>query len=110
MAAYRAQLPRHLWRVISLFAPGFLASHKWTEDFIEFATPLRPQCKYAELARVGGVMFDNYTRKVLYSSAVTVERHGYLLNMTNWATIRIPLCVAPPNFDPLKRCELLRTT
>ena len=105
VAAYRAQLPRMVWKVISLLAPGLLCSYTWTHDFVVIARPLRPACPYSLLPFVGGVMFDNYTRRVLYSSAVTVEKHGYLLNMTNWASMSIPRMLAPPNFDASQLCE-----
>ena len=52
-------------------------------------------------------MFDNYTRKVLYSSKVTVEQHGYLLNMTNSASLTVPKLIAPANFDAKNLCEPL---
>lgn len=104
-ACLRAQLPRTLWEVFSLCLPGLLASHTWTEDFVRFASKHRPPCSYAELEGVGGVMFDNYTRKVLYASKATVDSHGSLLNMTNWATMRIPFVLAPPNFDANRECE-----
>lgn len=104
-ACLRAQLPRTLWEMLSLCFPGLLASRKWTEDFVAFARAHRPPCKYDELQGVGGVLFDNYTRRVLYSSNVTVEQHGFLLNMTNWATLKIPAALAPPNFDANRLCE-----
>lgn len=105
-ACLRAQLPRTLWEILSLCFPGLLASETWTQEFVPFASKHRPACNYAdaELHGVGGVLFDNYTRKVLYSSQVTVEAHGFLLNMTNWATLRIPAALAPPNFDANELC------
>ena len=105
VAAYRAQLPRMVWKIISLLAPGLLCSYTWTHAFVVIARPLRPACPYPLLLLVGGVMFDNYTRRVLYSSAVTVEKHGYLLNMTNWASMSIPRILAPANFNAAELCE-----
>lgn len=107
VAAYRAHLPRTLWHLLGLVAPGLLCSHKWTSDFMVIARPLRPACPYPVLLLVGGVMFDNYTRRVLYSSAVTVEKHGYLLNMTNWASFSIPRILAAPNFNAAELCKPL---
>lgn len=69
-----------------------------------FASERRPPCKYEVLPGVAGVMFDNYSRKVLYSSKATVESHGFLLNMTNWGTIQVPRLVAPLNFDVNEAC------
>lgn len=103
-ACLRAQLPHRLWEVFSFCLPGLLASYKWTLEFVTFASSRRPPCKYEELPRVGGVMFDNYTRQVLYSSQVTVDAHGFQLDMTNWATIRIPRQLASPNFDAMQLC------
>lgn len=103
----RAHLPRQVWQLISVLCPGLLASYSWTETFMKLARALRPPCKYETLPRVAGVMFDNYSRKVLYSSKVTVENHGFMLHMTNWATVQIPRHIAPQNFDAHQSCELL---
>lgn len=107
VACLRAQLPHKLWEIFSLCLPGLLASHKWTQDFVAFASERRAPCKYEVLSGVGGVLFDNYTRKVLYSSKATVESHGFLLNMTNWGTVQIPRLVAPPNFNLEAACAPL---
>lgn len=103
-AALRAQLPSTMWRMVSLLSPGLLTSESWIESFVEFASSKRPPPKYALLKGVGAVMFDNYTRKVLYSSQSTVESHGYRLNMTNSASFAVPSLVAPPNFDADRLC------
>ena len=103
-AAARINLPESMWRAINLFAPGLLASKEWTEDFIDFARKFRPDCPYDVLPGVGAVMFDNYSRRVLYSSQATVESHGFLLNMTNSATFHVPALLAPPNFDASHLC------
>lgn len=63
-----------------------------------------PPCEYEELSGVGAVMFNNYTRKVLYSSQVTVEKHGFRLDMTNSATMIVPKIVAP-NVDADRICK-----
>lgn len=105
-ACLRGQLSRRLWDMFTLCFPGLLASMTWTEDlFVAFASERRPPCPYEVLPLVGGVVFDNYTRRVQYSSQVTVEKHGYLLNMTNWAHISIPRSLAPANFDATQLCE-----
>lgn len=104
-ACLRAQLPRKVWELISLCFPGLLASYSWTEEFVAFASECRPACDYAELEGVGGVLFDNYTRKVLYSSKATIDSSGFLLNMTNWATFCIPAKLASPNFNAKELCE-----
>ena len=105
VAAARCQLHGMVWKAISLLAPGMLASEDWTDSIVEFARDFRPACEYEELTGVGGVMFDNYTRKVLYSSQRTVEGGGYLLNMTNSATFTIPELLAGPNFDANELCK-----
>lgn len=104
-ACLRAQLPRQLWELFSLCFPGLLASFTWTLEFVTFGSSRRPPCSYDELPGVGGVMFDNYTRKVLYASKVTVNSHGYLLNMTNWGSVRIPRMLAPANFNAAQLCK-----
>ena len=107
VAAFRIQLPRAFWSMLSVLAPGILCTYSWTEDFVKIARPLRPVCPYPVLLLVGGAMFDNYTRRVKYSSAVTVEAHGYLLHMTNWASMSIPRILAPANFDAAQLCKPL---
>lgn len=104
VAAARCQLHRNMWRLISLLSPGVMASRTWTEEFMTFARDLRPPCSYEELPLVGATMFDNYTRKVLYKSQVTVEKSGYLLNMTNWASFTVPKIMASPNFNANELC------
>ena len=47
-------------------------------------------------------MFDNYTRKVLYKSTHTTDTFGFQLDMTNSASMVVPRCLAPPNFDAAK--------
>ena len=105
VTAARCQLHGIMWRVMSLISPGLLASETWTIDFMAFARELRPPCEYEELPGVGGSMFDNYTRKVLYKSQVTVENSGFMLHMTNWANFKIPKMLAEPNFDSKELCE-----
>ena len=104
VAAYRYQLPYNMWRLIHILAPGVLASIPWTQEFMHLATELRPPCQYPVLKGVAGVMFDNYQRRCQYKSQATVDSAGLLLGMTNWATMSIPSCVAPPNFDAAANC------
>lgn len=106
VACKRVQMHGNMWRMMSVLSPGLLASSTWTDDFVEFARTLRPPCEYEPLPGVGGVMFDNYTRKVLYTSKATVEKHGYLLNMTNSASLTVPRLIAPANFDARTLCKL----
>lgn len=107
LVALRAQVPRLVWQMLSTIAPGLFASFPWTEEFAELGSKRRPPISYASLPGVGGVIFDNYSRKVLYSSQATVESHGYLLNMTNWAKMQIPRSLASPNFDATKLCNAI---
>ena len=107
MAAARCQLHGRMWRMMSLLSPGLLASETWTEDFMVYARNHRPPCSYEELPLVGGTMFDNYTRKVLYKSQVTVEKHGFMLHMTNWGSFVIPAMLAGPNFDANVLCKFI---
>ena len=103
--ALRAQVQRDFFQLLHQLAPGILASHSWTEEFIKFACQFRPPPAYEELLGVGCVMFDNYTRKVLYSSTHTTDSWGFRLDMTNSCTMRIPRHLAPSNFDAKEICE-----
>jgi hypothetical protein len=87
IAAYRAQVPGKVWAILHAFAPGLIASYHWTHDFVDYGVQFRPPCAYEELPLVGGTMFDNYSRKVLYKSQRTLDSGGYMLNMTNWGSM-----------------------
>ena len=108
VAAYRVHLSQAFWRMLHVVAPGFVASIRWTEEFVEFANAFRPKPKYTELKGVGACMFDNYARKVLYSSIATTDSNGYLLKMTNSCSMAVPAELAPPGFDALRCCECCR--
>ena len=95
----RTQLDLDLWQMVHGVAPGLLASHKWTDDFILFAMPFRPPPIYETLPGVGACMFDNYTRKVLYKSQATTESSGYRLDMTNSMSMAVPRHCASEQFD-----------
>lgn len=104
-AAYRAQIPTDLWKIFHAVAPGLLASHSWVESFVRICNGVRPRAEDPELDKVGAVMFDNYTRRVLYSSTVTTDSHGFLLNMTNSCSMLVPRKLASPRFDAAALCE-----
>ena len=99
LAARRMQMPRDMWQILSAVAPGLFASKTWTQDFAQLASNLRPPCPYQELGGVGAVMFDNYTRKVLYKSNHTTDSFGFRLDMTNSGSMVVPHSLAPPRFD-----------
>lgn len=109
LAAYRAQLPTDLWKLIHAVAPGLLASHNFVESLLPICTDTRPPPQDAVLEKVGAAMFDNYTRRILYSSTATTESHGFLLNMTNSCSMLIPQKLAGPQFDAAALCERPRS-
>ena len=102
--AHRVQLNRDFWQLLHLLAPGILTAHRWADEFLEFAAAFRPGPRYEVLEGVGCVMFDNYTRKVLYSSVHTKDTWGFRLDMTNSCSMRIPKHLAPANFDAKAIC------
>ena len=104
LAFRRAQFPRDLWHIIHNLAPGLLASYNWVNDFALEAMAHRPGPAYEVLPGVGGCMFDNYTRKVIYSSLQTTDSWGFRLDMTNSASMSIPRELAPIGFDARKIC------
>ena len=107
--AARVQLNREFWQLLHLLAPGILWSHNTTNEFVGGAFKLRPGPEYEVLEGVGCVMFDNYTRKVLYSSVHTKDSWGFRLDMTNSCTMAIPRHLAPPNFNVDAICNALCT-
>ena len=108
ISACRGHLPDALWRMLNAVAPGVLASSKWTDKFIDFANSFRPKPIYAELKGAGACMFDNYARKVKYSSVATTDSSGFLLKMTNSCSMAVPNMLAPPGFDALRCCAYCR--
>eukprot|EP00965_Chrysotila_dentata_P085347 2815660-Pleurochrysis_carterae.AAC.1 len=80
-------MPKALWQVLNKLAPGILASRDWTSSFAKFACQLRPKPSAIALPGVGAVMFDNYSRKVLFSSHKTSEGGGFTLDMPNSCTM-----------------------
>lgn len=107
LAARRAQIPRDLWHIMHSIAPGLLTSYNWVNEFAAEAMSARPPPEYEELPLVGAVMFDNYTRKVLYSSDHTTDSWGFRLDMTNSCSMAIPRSLAPPGFDAAALCKPL---
>ena len=103
--ALRVQLNRDFWHYLHLTSPGILTSHGWAEDFVDYAFKLRPPPAYEVLLGVGCIMFDNYTRKVNYSSVHTTDSWGFRLDMTNSCSMKIPRHLAPANFDADAICN-----
>lgn len=99
LGAFRAQLPRDLWQMLHTVCPGIVASVNWTDEFIQYAQSFRPTANYEVLPGVGACMFDNYSRKCLYSSTVTTDSSGYKLDMTNSLSMSVPRQCASAQFD-----------
>lgn len=106
IAALQSQIPRDMWQLLRSVAAGVLVSHDAAESFIDYALQFRPECPYEAIEGVAASVFDNYSRKVKYSSKVTVDSGGYLLNMTNSADFCIPKSLKPPGFDADQLCAL----
>ena len=105
IGAYRVHLPQAMWRMLHQVMPGLLASFRWTDDFLELAQSFRPPPNYEVLKGVGACMFDNYTRKALYSSHATTDSYGFSLDMTNSCSMAVPRFIAPAQFDALNCCK-----
>ena len=103
--ALRVQLHHGFWQLTHQLAPGILMSRSWAEHFAEYAYKFRPPPAYDVLPGVGCVMFDNYTRKVAYSSTHTTDSWGFRLDMTNSCSMAIPRHLAPGNFNADAICE-----
>jgi hypothetical protein len=103
LAALRCQLPVDIWTIIHMCAPGLLMGREWTIHLAGDAERLRPPPSYEVLPGVGAIMFDNYTRRVLYKAQWTMESSGYRLDMTNSCTMAVPKLV---QFDANAECAL----
>ena len=101
VAAYRFHINRDFWQFLHTLGPGILMSHQWTEEVVLSAGKYRPGASYPCVKGVGAVMFDNYSRKILYKSQWTAADSGYRLDMTNWASMAVPQLVP---FDASAEC------
>ena len=72
-----------------------LASQNGTLGIIKEALPRWPGPSYKTCPFVSGVCFDNFTVKVNYNTTHSAESQSYRLDMTNWATVFLPLEAAP---------------
>jgi hypothetical protein len=72
-----------------------LASPAWTANLISDALPRWPGPGYKTVPFVSAVCFDNFTVKVNYNTTHSSDTQGYRLDMTNWATIHLPMDAAP---------------
>ena len=90
LAALRAQLPVDIWQILHQLAPGLLMSRNWTRTFARQAIQYRPPASYETMPRVGACMFDNYARKIQYTSQWTTDSSGYRLDMTNYCSMAVP--------------------
>eukprot|EP00965_Chrysotila_dentata_P220731 6191963-Pleurochrysis_carterae.AAC.3 len=90
LAALCSQLPRSYWQMIYTICPSLLvAGRDWTQELGSFTSEFRPKPATAALPHIGAVMFDDYTRRVLYQSLRTSDSGGFLLNMTNSCSMHV---------------------
>eukprot|EP00965_Chrysotila_dentata_P163800 5407735-Pleurochrysis_carterae.AAC.1 len=67
------------------------------EDFIADALKLQKTYfpKYDVVDWLSAAVFDNYTEQVNYSAAHNADTQGERMDMTNWATLFLPVEVLP---------------
>eukprot|EP00965_Chrysotila_dentata_P176114 5815402-Pleurochrysis_carterae.AAC.1 len=70
-----------------------LPSLNWTEAFIVDALALQKDYipNYKVVDWVSAAVFDNYTEQVNYAAAHNADTQGERLDMTNWATLYLPV-------------------
>ena len=79
-------------------AVRLLASPSWTSELIKDAIPRWPGPGYKTAHFVSALCFDNFTVQVNYNTTHSSDTQGFRLDMTNWATVHLPL-EAAPNLD-----------
>ena len=72
-----------------------LASPAWTETLVMDALTRWPGPPYKTTPFISGVCFDNFTVQVNYNTTHSASSPNYRLDMTNWATIYLPMQAAP---------------
>eukprot|EP00965_Chrysotila_dentata_P163328 5394721-Pleurochrysis_carterae.AAC.1 len=74
-----------------------IPSYTRTTDFIAVALVVEPDYvpQYDVLDWVSAAVFNNYTEQVNYSAAHNADSQGERLDMTDWATLYLPLSLLP---------------
>lgn len=80
-------------------AVRLLASQSWTNALVADAIPRWPGPGYITAPLVSACCFDNFTVQVNYNTTHGTTTQGYRLDMTNWATVHLPIEAAPNDFD-----------
>lgn len=90
---------------ITFLFKGALMSEKWTNDFMTFASDLRPPPTDPTIPGVMVCVFDNLTMNINYKSYSSQGHVGEKLDMTNWFSVLLPAHLAPP-LDGEQACVL----
>ena len=86
-------LNHELWAEFSSLR--VIPSYNWTDSFVDDCLLQNPGCPYQILDGVSAVVFDNYTEQVNYQATHNSDTQGVRLDMTNWATVYLPLDSMP---------------
>ena len=70
-----------------------------TNALVADAIPRWPGPGYITAPLVSACCFDNFTVQVNYNTTHGTTTQGYRLDMTNWATVHLPIEAAPNDFD-----------
>ena len=95
MEARHKMLNKELWQSFS--AMRCLPSYTWTAGIMQEALKRADAatCPYSILDYVSAAVFDNYTEHFNYSARHNADSQGERIDMTNWATLYLPLSSAP---------------
>ena len=72
-----------------------MPSDRWTDQFVADALKRPRPLQYPILDHITACVFDNYTEQMNYHALHNADTQGLRIDMTNWATLYLPLSSAP---------------
>ena len=90
--AKQKMLNHVLWEQLS--AIRVLPSRRWIDILVTDALEFNPGPPYEVIDWVTAAVFDNYSTCMNYSAAHNADTQGTRIDMTNWASLSLPLSTA----------------
>ena len=112
---------RQLWNDFA--SVRTMPAYNWTDDLVTAALKQTRPLQYPIFDGITAACFDNYSSQMNYHAAHNADTQGQRIDMTNWATLYLPLSSSPdftllsmgpnplasmfkPGFDKLSIAEL----